>query len=127
MRNDTVLSNDGTTIAYDVAGNDDRPLLLRIDGAATYRRPDPGRAAFTQRLTERFRVVSYDRRGRGASEDQDGYAVDREIEDVAAVLDAFGERLLGNRLTVDPRTLTPLVLVRIQVPQPSHLFPFSVT
>ena len=27
--------------------------------------------------------------------------------------------LLGNRLTVDPRTLTPLVLVRIQVPQPS--------
>ena len=29
--------------------------------------------------------------------------------------------LLGNRLTVDPRTLTPLVLVRIQVPQPfSH-------
>lgn len=92
MRSDTVLSNDGTTIAYDVAGNDDRPLLLRIDGAATYRRLDPGRAAFTQRLTERFRVVSYDRRGRGASEDQDGYAVDREIEDVAAVLDAFGER-----------------------------------
>ncbi|SJM30051.1 hypothetical protein BQ8482_120106 [Mesorhizobium delmotii] len=29
-------------------------------------------------------------------------------------------RLLGNRLTVDPRTLTPLVLVRIQVPQPSN-------
>ncbi len=28
-------------------------------------------------------------------------------------------RLLGNRLTVDPRTLTPLVLVRIQVPQPT--------
>jgi len=27
-------------------------------------------------------------------------------------------RPLGNRLTVDPRTLTPLVLVRIQVPQP---------
>ena len=30
-------------------------------------------------------------------------------------------RLLGNRLTVDPRTLTPLVLVRIQVPQPPSL------
>ena len=27
---------------------------------------------------------------------------------------------LGNRLTVDPRTLTPLVLVRIQVPQPNN-------
>ena len=33
-------------------------------------------------------------------------------------LDGLGESLLGNRLTVDPRTLTPLVLVRIQVPQP---------
>jgi hypothetical protein len=30
-------------------------------------------------------------------------------------------RLLGNRLTVDQRTLTPLVLVRIQVPQPTTL------
>ena len=29
-------------------------------------------------------------------------------------------RLMGNRLTVDPRTLTPLVLVRIQVPQPAQ-------
>lgn len=33
--------------------------------------------------------------------------------------------LLGNRLTVDPRTLTPLVLVRIQVPQPSFFFHFQ--
>lgn len=33
-------------------------------------------------------------------------------------------RLLGNRLTVDPRTLTPLVLVRIQVPQPLSNFPY---
>lgn len=32
-------------------------------------------------------------------------------------------RALGNRLTVDPRTLTPLVLVRIQVPQP--IFPWK--
>ncbi len=31
-------------------------------------------------------------------------------------------RALGNRLTVDQRTLTPLVLVRIQVPQPMSSF-----
>lgn len=36
-----------------------------------------------------------------------------------------GQRLLGNRLTVDPRTLTPLVLVRIQVPQPTIFLPSS--
>ena len=34
---------------------------------------------------------------------------------------------LGNRLTVDPRTLTPLVLVRIQVPQPSKIKDLSVS
>ena len=35
--------------------------------------------------------------------------------------------LLGNRLTVDQRTLTPLVLVRIQVPQPNLAFSPSHT
>ena len=38
---------------------------------------------------------------------------------VARSIAAPWRRLLGNRLTVDPRTLTPLVLVRIQVPQPT--------
>ncbi|CAH2399410.1 hypothetical protein MES4922_210251 [Mesorhizobium ventifaucium] len=39
--------------------------------------------------------------------------------DIVALPRGFQQpRLLGNRLTVDPRTLTPLVLVRIQVPQP---------
>lgn len=90
MRSDTVLSSDGAAIAYEVEGDDDRPVLLRIDGAATYRALDPGRAAFTQRLSDRFRVVSYDRRGRGGSEDRDDYAVEREIDDVAALLDHFG-------------------------------------
>lgn len=35
--------------------------------------------------------------------------------------------VLGNRLTVDPRTLTPLVLVRIQVPQPNSKTKLSCT
>lgn len=90
MRSDTVLSGDGTAIAYEVEGDDTRPLLLRTDGAATYRALDPGRAAFTQRLSERFRVVSYDRRGRGRSGDRDDYAVEREIDDVSALLNQFG-------------------------------------
>ncbi len=35
--------------------------------------------------------------------------------------------MLGNRLTVDQRTLTPLVLVRIQVPQPHFIFSIKST
>src|SRR5690606_13581156 len=38
---------------------------------------------------------------------------------------AFSNAFLGNRLTVDQRTLTPLVLVRIQVPQPPRSLAFS--
>lgn len=89
MGNDTVLSADGTTIAYDVTGDQSRPVLLRVDGAVTYRALDLGRAEFARRLSERFRVVSYDRRGRGGSDDHDTYQVEREIEDVAALLDHF--------------------------------------
>lgn len=90
MGNDTVSSADGTTIAYEVEGDDSAPVLLRVDGAATYRALDPGRAEFTRRLSGQFRVVSYDRRGRGGSHDRDTYAVEREIDDVAALLDHFG-------------------------------------
>lgn len=92
MTSDTVLSADGTTIAFDVEGRDSHPVLLRVDGAASYRALDPGRAEFTRRLADRFRVVSYDRRGRGGSGDRGTYAVEREIEDVAALLDRFGGR-----------------------------------
>lgn len=92
MTSDTVLSADGTTIAFDVEGSDSHPVLVRVDGAATHRALDPVRAEFTRRLTDRFRVVSYDRRGRGGSSDRGTYAVEREIEDVAALLDRFGGR-----------------------------------
>ena len=49
-------------------------------------------------LAERFTVVSIDRRGRGDSGDAERYAVGREAEDIAAVVDAIGEpvHLLGH-------------------------------
>jgi pimeloyl-ACP methyl ester carboxylesterase len=90
MESDTVLSADGTAIAYQAEGSESDPVLLRVDGAATYPALDPGRTEFTRRLSGQFRVVSYDRRGRGASEDREVYAVEREIDDVAALLDHFG-------------------------------------
>src|SRR5215204_1832836 len=43
-----------------------------------------------RRLADRFTVINYDRRGRGDSGNADGYAVEREIEDLAAVIEAAG-------------------------------------
>ena len=43
----------------------------------------------------------------------------RKMLDLPRAADYPVQTALGNRLTVDPRTLTPLVLVRIQVPQPA--------
>lgn len=82
----TVKSADGTVIAYDRAG--DGPALVVCVGALSSRRsfvPPP-------RLTSAFTVYTYDRRGRGDSGDGHQYAVKREYEDLAAVLDATGER-----------------------------------
>lgn len=92
MNGNKIRSADGTAIAYDMKGLPSDPVIIRIDGAATYRALDPGRSEYTNRLSRRFQVVSYDRRGRGDSEDSDVYSVEREIEDVAALLEHFGGR-----------------------------------
>jgi pimeloyl-ACP methyl ester carboxylesterase len=86
---DTVTSPDGTPIAYDRSGAGD-PLVL-IGGAFSYRRY-PGQVKLAGLLADNFTVYSYDRRGRGDSGDTAPYAVEREIEDLAAVIDAAGGR-----------------------------------
>jgi pimeloyl-ACP methyl ester carboxylesterase len=83
----TVTSPDGTTIAYDRTGAGD-PVIL-IGGAFSYRRY-PGQVKLAQLLSARFTVYSYDRRGRGDSGDTAPYAIEREIEDLAAVIGAAG-------------------------------------
>ncbi|MGH8829249.1 MAG: alpha/beta fold hydrolase [Jiangellaceae bacterium] len=76
-------SADGTTIAYDRWGSG--PLVVIVGGAFN----DRGAwAELAQALADRFTVVSYDRRGRGDSGDAQPYAVEREIEDLAAVIEA---------------------------------------
>jgi pimeloyl-ACP methyl ester carboxylesterase len=85
----TVTSPDGTTIAYDRTGTGE-PLVL-VGGAFSYRR-FPGQVKLADLLSARFTVYSYDRRGRGDSGDTAPYAVKREIEDLAAVIDAAGGR-----------------------------------
>jgi pimeloyl-ACP methyl ester carboxylesterase len=82
-----VTSNDGTTIAYERAGSG-RPLIL-VDGALCSRAfgPMPKLAPL---LAEQFTVFMYDRRGRGESGDTQPYAREREVEDIAALIEAAG-------------------------------------
>ncbi len=89
MSENTVTSADGTTIAYSVAGEGD--LLVLIDGATAYRATTPEDAEIAALLADGFRVVAYDRRGRGGSGDTAPYAVEREIEDLAALIAATGD------------------------------------
>ena len=83
----TVRSADGTAIAHESAG--DGPALILVGGAFSFRRYKSWVQLF-ELLAPRFRVVSYDRRGRGDSGDAREYAVEREIDDLAALVQAAG-------------------------------------
>jgi pimeloyl-ACP methyl ester carboxylesterase len=83
----TVTSADGTSIAYDVAGTG--PALVLVDAAGHYRRLSSF-AGLIALLTADFTVYHYDRRGRGDSTDTAPYAVEREVEDLAALIDRAG-------------------------------------
>ena len=84
-----VTSSDGTAIAYERAGTG--PALVLVDPALGYREFDHVRG-LGERLTADFTVYSYERRGRGDSGDTPPYAVEREVEDLAAVIAEAGGR-----------------------------------
>ena len=90
---ETTASRDGTHIAYERSG-DGPPLVLVHGATADHTRWQPARAP----LEEHFTLYAVDRRGRGASGDADAYALEREFEDVAAVVNAIDEsvNLLGH-------------------------------
>src|SRR3984893_4775926 len=83
----TTTSKDGTRIAFDKAGQG--PAVIFIDGALCYRAPRPS-APVASLLKEHFTVFTYDRRGRGDSGNTLPYAVEREVEDIAALLSEAG-------------------------------------
>ena len=82
-----VLSRDGTSIAFDRIGNG--PPVILVDGALCYRGMGQS-GQLAERLANHFTVFTYDRRGRGGSGDIAPYAVEREVEDIAALLSQAG-------------------------------------
>jgi pimeloyl-ACP methyl ester carboxylesterase len=80
-----LTSRDGTRIAYDKWGRG--PALIMVTGALSDR---SGNAELARLLAGHFTVYSYDRRGRGGSSDTKPYAVQREIEDIEALIDRAG-------------------------------------
>ena len=81
----SVTSADGTLIEYKQQGSG--PALIVVDGALSTR---GGKAALRALLASHLTVFGYDRRGRGDSGDTLPYAVDREIEDIQALIEVAG-------------------------------------
>ncbi|WLR46604.1 alpha/beta hydrolase [Halobacillus litoralis] len=83
----TTRSKDGTTLAYDVYGNG--PPLIYITGASCHRSFKPI-VQDAKIFSSEFTVYNYDRRGRGDSGNTLPYSIEREIEDIEAMIDAAG-------------------------------------
>ncbi|MFE3036871.1 alpha/beta fold hydrolase [Streptomyces canus] len=79
------LSRDGTPIAYERTGQG--PAVILVSGAMS---TGGTLAPLAVTLAERFDVLVYDRRGRGASGDTAPYAVAREVDDLAALIETAG-------------------------------------
>ncbi len=80
-------SKDGTAIAFDRIGTG--PPVILVDAALCYRGMGQS-AQLAELLAPHFTVITYDRRGRGESSDTAPYAVEREVEDIAALLTEAG-------------------------------------
>jgi pimeloyl-ACP methyl ester carboxylesterase len=121
----TVHSADGTPIAFDAWG-EGQPLIL-VGGATSHRAVNQLDAEIGKLLSDQFRVYAYDRRGRGQSGDTAPYAVPREIEDLAALIEDAGAPALvcgfssGAILSLDAAA-AGLPISRLAVFEP----PFSV-
>lgn len=120
-----VRSADGTLIAYERFG--DGPPIILVGGALTSAlRSFPSLVDLAQALSSTFTVYTYDRRGRGDSGDTQPYAVDREIDDLEALIAEAGGALgvhglssggiLGLAATVRGAAITKLVLFEPPLP-----------
>jgi pimeloyl-ACP methyl ester carboxylesterase len=83
----TIQSKDGAILAYDIYGSG--PALIYITGASCFRSFRPV-VQDAKAFAKEFTVYNYDRRGRGDSTDTQPYAIEREVEDIEALIDAAG-------------------------------------
>ncbi|HEU0026570.1 MAG TPA: alpha/beta hydrolase [Ktedonobacterales bacterium] len=83
----TVVSRDGTPIAYDTRGAG--PAVILVDGALGFRSFGASNE-LADLLAPDFMVYAYDRRGRGESGNTQPFAVEREVEDIEALIDSAG-------------------------------------
>lgn len=81
----SIISKDGTVIAYEQTGRG--PVVILVSAALADHR---GATRLANNLAERFTVINYDRRGRGKSTDTQPYSVEREVEDIEALIDSSG-------------------------------------
>ncbi|MGH2496210.1 MAG: alpha/beta fold hydrolase [Ktedonobacteraceae bacterium] len=118
----TVISKDGTKIAFDKVGSG--PAVILVSGAAAYRAFDPFMAQLAELLGTHFTVYNYDRRGRGDSGDTRPFAREREIEDLQALVeDAGGTAMVfgissGAVVSLDAAAVTP-GMTKVVVYEPS--------
>ena len=121
-------SSDGTAIAFARSGNG--PSLVLVHGTtADHTRWKP----LLPRLEAHFTVHAVDRRGRGDSGDAADYSIEREFDDIAAVIDAIGEpvHLLGHSFgavcsleaSLRTRNLRKLVLYEPPIRTNASIYP----
>ena len=118
----TVTSTDGTKIAFDRVGSG--PAVILVNGAGVSRASDPFMTQLAELLGKHFTVYNYDRRGRGASSDTQPFAKEREIEDLQALVENAGGKVMvfgissGAVVSLDATALTPGI-TRVAVYEPS--------
>jgi pimeloyl-ACP methyl ester carboxylesterase len=117
-----VISKDGTPIAFDLSGQG--PALILVAGATATRLAEASLAAA---LAPHFTVFAYDRRGRGDSGDTAPYAVEREIEDIEALItEAGGSAFVfghssGAVLALEAARLLPAKITKLAVYEPPFI------
>jgi pimeloyl-ACP methyl ester carboxylesterase len=118
----TVTSKDGTTIAFDRLG--DGPPVILVCGGSVDRMSNAPLAAL---LAQHFSVFNYDRRGRGDSGDTAPYAVEREVEDIDAVVAASGGSALlygtssGAALALEATRQLPTKIAKLALWEPPFI------
>src|SRR3954451_8172474 len=119
---DKVRSKDGTAIAFERVGGGS-PIILVLGAFNDHATGAPLAAA----LRDRFSVLTYDRRGRGDSGDTPPYAVEREVEDIEAlVTEAGGTAFLfghssGAILALEAARLLAPSITKLAVYEPPFL------